>query len=49
MATILVVDDNASNRKMLIAQLSSDGYVTVEARDGADGLQAAHAHRPQHV
>ncbi len=47
MATILVVDDNAINRKMLIAQLSSDGYVTVEARDGADGLQAAHSHRPQ--
>ena len=47
MATVLVVDDNAINRKLLIAQLSSDGYVTVEACDGADGLQAAHAHRPQ--
>jgi CheY-like chemotaxis protein/GAF domain-containing protein len=46
-ATILVVDDNAINRKVLIARLSSDGYVTVEACDGADGLKAAHAHRPQ--
>lgn len=47
MATVLVVDDNAINRKVLIAQLSGDGYVTLEAGDGADGLQAARTHRPQ--
>jgi CheY-like chemotaxis protein len=47
MATILVVDDNAINRKLLVALLSGDGYLTVEARDGADGLSVAHTQRPQ--
>jgi len=47
MATILVVDDNAVNRKLLVAMLSGDGHLTLEAVDGIDGLQAARAHRPQ--
>jgi CheY-like chemotaxis protein/GAF domain-containing protein len=47
MATILVVDDNAVNRKLLIALLSGDGHLTLEAVDGIDGLQMARAHRPQ--
>jgi CheY-like chemotaxis protein/transcriptional regulator with GAF, ATPase, and Fis domain len=47
MATILVVDDNAVNRKLLVAMLSSDGHLTLEASDGIDGLQVARAHRPQ--
>jgi CheY-like chemotaxis protein len=47
MATILVVDDVAINRKLLVALLSGDGYLTVEARDGADGLAMAHTQRPQ--
>jgi CheY-like chemotaxis protein/transcriptional regulator with GAF, ATPase, and Fis domain len=47
MATILVVDDHAINRKLLIALLSGDGHLTVEAVDGIDGLQVARTHRPQ--
>ncbi len=47
MATILVVDDHAINRKLLIALLSGDGHLTFEAVDGMDGLQMARAHRPQ--
>src|ERR1700722_6506019 len=47
MATILVVDDNAINRKVLIALLSSDGHLTLQASDGADGLAVARQHRPQ--
>ena len=47
MATILVVDDNAINRKLLIALLSSDGHLTLQASDGADGLAVARQHRPQ--
>ena len=47
MATILVVDDNAVNRKLLVAMLSSDGHLTLEACDGIDGLQVARAQRPQ--
>jgi two-component system cell cycle sensor histidine kinase/response regulator CckA len=47
MATILVVDDNAINRKLLIALLSGDGHLTLQASDGADGLAVARQHRPQ--
>jgi CheY-like chemotaxis protein/GAF domain-containing protein len=46
-ANILVVDDNAINRKLLVALLSGDGHLTHEACDGVDGLTAAHARRPQ--
>jgi CheY-like chemotaxis protein/GAF domain-containing protein len=47
MATILVVDDNAVNRKLLVALLSADGHLTLEATDGLDGLRLARAQRPQ--
>jgi CheY-like chemotaxis protein/GAF domain-containing protein len=46
-ATVLVVDDNAINRKLLVALLSGDGHLTIEATDGADGLEAARSHHPQ--
>jgi len=49
MAKILVVDDNAGNRKLLVALLSRDGHVTLEAADGLDGLAAARTGRPQLV
>ncbi|HEY2682019.1 MAG TPA: response regulator [Steroidobacteraceae bacterium] len=47
MATILVVDDNAINRKLLVALLSGDGHVTLEASDGAEGLKVAGSEQPQ--
>ena len=47
MATILVVDDNAINRKLLVALLSGDGHLTLEATDGAEGLKVARAGLPQ--
>ena len=47
MAKILVVDDNATNRKLVVALLSYDGHVTLEAHDGLDGLELARAERPQ--
>jgi CheY-like chemotaxis protein len=46
MATILVVDDASTNRKPLVALLSGDGHLTVEASDGLDGLRVARAQRP---
>jgi CheY-like chemotaxis protein/GAF domain-containing protein len=49
MASILVVDDNATNRKLIVALLSHDGHVTFEARDGADALEIAGQTRPQLV
>jgi PAS domain S-box-containing protein len=52
-ARILVVDDNATNREILIAQLSSWGTNPVEAVDGPTALQTlyrAHEdHEPFHV
>lgn len=47
MAKILVVDDNAINRKLLVAVLSYAGHVAVEAHDGVEGLRVAYAERPQ--
>ncbi|HEX4647883.1 MAG TPA: response regulator, partial [Steroidobacteraceae bacterium] len=49
MAKILVVDDNATNRKLLVTWLSSEGYLTVEAADGSDGLAAVRRDRPNLV
>jgi diguanylate cyclase (GGDEF)-like protein len=49
MTKILVVDDNATNRKLLSTWLSAEGYLTVEAADGADGLAAARREQPNLV
>jgi diguanylate cyclase (GGDEF)-like protein/PAS domain S-box-containing protein len=46
---ILVVDDNLTNRKLVAALLSHDGFHAVEASDGADGLLAARRELPQLV
>ena len=37
--TILVVDDIATNRKLLRVQLEAEGFVVVEAADGVEALQ----------
>jgi CheY-like chemotaxis protein len=47
MATILVVDDNSINRKVLVSLLSADGHLTLEASDGLEGLHLARTRRPQ--
>ena len=49
MARILVVDDNASNRKLVTTLLSHEGHQMIEARDGLDGLEAARAAHPDLV
>jgi diguanylate cyclase (GGDEF)-like protein len=49
MSRVLVVDDNATNRKLLVTWLSSEGYLTVEAVDGLDGLARARRDRPNVV
>lgn len=49
MASILVVDDNATNRKLLSVLLKHEGHATLEANDGEDGLARARAVRPQLV
>lgn len=47
MARILIVDDNATNRKLVATQLGYEGHTTFEAADGAEGLRMARAERPQ--
>jgi PAS domain S-box-containing protein len=37
--TILIVDDNEINRKLLKAQLGAEGYRTIEAADGLQALE----------
>src|SRR5690349_377454 len=49
MAKILVVDDNAVNRKLLTALLDFEGHQVVEADDGRKALLAARAEQPQLV
>ena len=43
---ILIVDDNATNVKILQARLGSEGYDVVSAADGEEGLAAARALKP---
>ncbi len=47
MAKLLVVDDNATNRKLIVALLKFEGHEVVEAADGAEGLAVARAEQPQ--
>src|SRR5690349_3179672 len=46
MATILIVDDHESNRELLSTLLGYQNHQTVEASDGAEGLERARAVRP---
>jgi CheY-like chemotaxis protein len=43
---ILVVDDNESNRELLNAFLSSNGYNVIEARDGLEAVRVATSEHP---
>lgn len=49
MATILVVDDIAANRELLVTLLRHRGHRPVEAADGAAALEAVRAERPDLV
>ena len=46
MATILIVDDHEANRELLTTLLGYRNHQTVEAADGAEGLERARAIRP---
>ena len=43
---ILVVEDNAENRDIVVKVLTLDGYVVLEAADGARAIDAAQRERP---
>lgn len=44
--TILIVEDNTLNRRLIGDILQCEGYRTLEARDVAEGLAAARANAP---
>jgi len=48
-ATILVVDDRASNRSLIATLMGYEGHRVIEAVDGAEGLGLAQAERPDLV
>jgi len=46
MASILVIEDEASLRKVFMRMLSADGHAVTEARDGADALRLLKSLQP---
>ena len=44
--TILVIEDEEDNRRIMHDLLTSKGYRVIEAVDGAQGVSAAVSHRP---
>src|SRR5687767_8600912 len=46
MARILVVDDQAANRRLVRAVLGLEGHDVLEATDGVEGLAIARTERP---
>lgn len=43
---VLIVEDNELNMKLFHDLLESQGYVTLQTREGMQALQLARAHRP---
>ncbi len=46
---ILIVEDDPWARDLLIGYLENDGYRTLHARDGEEGLELARKHRPDAI
>jgi len=46
---ILIVDDNETNRDILVTRLKANGYRTLQAADGEEALKAVTQHRPDLV
>ena len=45
-ARILVVEDDADNRRIVVKVLTSDGHETLEAVDGASAIETARREHP---
>ncbi len=43
---ILIVEDDPKNLKLFRDLLQTSGYLTMEATDGAEGVEIARAHKP---
>jgi adenylate cyclase len=48
-ATVLVVDDDPFNRRMIVRALEKEGHNTIEAGDGVEGLELLQVHEPDVV
>ncbi len=48
-ATILIVDDDNTNRLLLRSHLNQAGYQVLEARDGAEAVEMYNLHQPHAV
>ena len=49
MNTILIIEDNEKNMKLVRDVLRHHGYATIEATTGRDGVRLASEHRPDLV
>jgi PAS domain S-box-containing protein len=49
MAVVLVVDDRATNRELVRTLLGYQGHLVIEAHEGAEALDLAHAQHPDLV
>ena len=49
MATVLVIDDSRFQRKRILEVLKAEGYETLEASDGEEGLHLAGEHKPDFI
>ena len=49
MARVLIVDDDAANRELLVTLAHYRGHEPLEAADGQEALESVKAHRPQIV
>jgi len=49
MATVLIVDDDANNRLLLVSILRHERHTALEAENGVRGLELAAAHLPDLV
>lgn len=46
MATILYIEDNPQNMRLVRKMLQTDGFEMIEAQDGLSGIEAALQHNP---
>jgi two-component system cell cycle response regulator DivK len=49
MARVLYIEDNQSNRLLVLRVLTAEGHTVLEAEDGPTGLQVAQRERPDLV
>src|SRR5437016_12343694 len=49
MAKVLVIDDHATNRALIVTLLAHRNHTALEAADGAEGLALVRAERPDLV